>query len=113
MITDFCYRMKTMRTVEIQSTAALTQWPWVRLPLKSWNFFSGYSNVKLHVCQKFYVCHRNPRYVQYEIPGKVIKELSNLFNSFFSTPILDQSALKLKQEEFLTHPSVSSITSRD
>ena len=45
--------------------------------------------------------------------GKVVKEPSNLFNSFFSIPILDHSALKLKQEEFLTHPSVSSITSRD
>ena len=45
--------------------------------------------------------------------GKVVKEPSHLYNSFSSTPILDQSALKLKQEELLTHPSVSSITSRD
>ena len=40
--------------------------------------------------------------------GKVVKKPSNLFNSFFSTPILDQSALKLKQEEFLTYPSITS-----
>ena len=45
--------------------------------------------------------------------GKVIKEPSNFFNSFFSTPVLDQPALKLKQEEFSTHNSISSISSRD
>ena len=45
--------------------------------------------------------------------GKVIKEPSNFFNSFFSTPVLDQPALKLKREEFSTHPSISSISSRD
>ena len=45
--------------------------------------------------------------------GKAIKEPSNFFNSFFSTPVLDQPALKLKREEFSTHPSISSISSRD
>ena len=43
---------------------------------------------------------------------KVVKEASHLLNTFSSTPILDQSALKLKQGEFLTHPTVT-ITSRD
>ena len=43
---------------------------------------------------------------------KVVKEASNLLNTFSSTPILDHSALKLKQGDFLTHPSVT-ITSRD
>ena len=45
--------------------------------------------------------------------GKAIKEPSNFFNSFFSTPVLDQPALKLKREEFSTHPSISFISSRD
>ena len=43
---------------------------------------------------------------------KVVKETSNLLNTSSSTLILDQSALKLKQGDFLTHPSVA-ITSRD
>ena len=43
---------------------------------------------------------------------KVVKEVSNLLNTFSSTPILDQSALTLKQGDFLTHPSVT-ITLRD
>lgn len=43
---------------------------------------------------------------------KVVKEVSNSLNTFSSTPILDQSALKLKQGDFLTHPCVT-ITSRD
>ena len=43
---------------------------------------------------------------------KVVKEVSNLLNTFSSTPILDKSALKLKQGDFLTHPSVT-ITLRD
>ncbi|CAH3180398.1 unnamed protein product [Porites lobata] len=43
---------------------------------------------------------------------KVVKEVSNLLNTFSSTPILDQSALKLKRGDFLTHPSVTN-TLRD
>ena len=44
--------------------------------------------------------------------GKVTTEPSHFLNSLFSTPVLDQSTLKLKQEEFSTHPSIS-IPSRD
>ena len=43
---------------------------------------------------------------------KVVKETSNLFNTFSSTPILDQSPMKLKPGDYLTHPSVTSIKSR-
>ena len=43
--------------------------------------------------------------------GKVIKEPSNIFNSFLSTPILDQSVLKLKQEEStLAFPPLRLVT---
>ena len=44
--------------------------------------------------------------------GKVTTEPSHFLNSLFSTPVLDQSTLKLKQEEFSIHPSIS-IPSRD
>ena len=44
--------------------------------------------------------------------GKVTTEPSHFLNSLFSTPVLDQSTLILKQEEFSTHPSIS-IPSRD
>ena len=39
--------------------------------------------------------------------SKVTTEPSHFLNSLFSTPVLDQSTLKLKQEEFSTHPSIS------
>ena len=45
--------------------------------------------------------------------GKVVMEPSNLFNAFFSTPVLLQSVLAFAQEDFSSHVSVSSILAKD
>ena len=45
--------------------------------------------------------------------GKLIKELSNLFNTYFSTPVLDQTILARTPDDYMTHPSVTSILSRN
>ena len=39
--------------------------------------------------------------------GKFVMEPSNLFNAFFSTPVLPQPALAAAQEDFSSHLSVS------
>ncbi|KAL9962094.1 hypothetical protein ACROYT_G031165 [Oculina patagonica] len=45
--------------------------------------------------------------------GKVVMEPSDLLNTFFSTPVLEQTILALSQDDFRTHLNVTSVLSRD
>ena len=45
--------------------------------------------------------------------GKFVMEPSNLFDAFFSTPVLPQPVLAAAQEDFSSHLSVSSILAKD